>query len=132
MPQPLSQSPYVKGAANLIALIWVAIGANAMVRPRSGLEIFQFPLPASPEARNLVDNLMIIYGVRDVFMGVAMYAAVIFGTNKALGWITIAASAVAYVDGFVSIAQIGGGQWNHWGYAPVLTVVGSLLAGIAD
>lgn len=75
---------------------------------------------------------MIIYGARDVFMGLAVYATVYFGDRKALGWILISGSAVAFVDGAVCLRQIGSGQWNHWGYAPVLTVLGGLLLGILD
>ena len=63
-------------------------------------------------------------------MALAMFAATRFGDRKTLGWIMVAGSGVAFADGFIVKAQIGKGEWNHWGYAPVLTVVGSLLLGV--
>jgi len=74
---------------------------------------------------------MIVYGARDIFMGLALYAAAYTGNRKTLGWITLAGSAVAFVDGVVCW-QAGKGEWNHWGYAPMLTVVGGLLLGALD
>lgn len=128
----LSQQSYLKLAATAFATIWLGFGVNALVRPTNALEIFEFDPPASAADKKLVDSLILLYGVRDLFMGLAVYAAAYFGNHKTLGWILIAGSGVAYVDGFVVKAQIGRGEWNHWGYAPALTVVGSLLAGIMD
>ena len=80
----------------------------------------------------VVDGLMIIYGARDIFMGLAIYFAALFGDRKLLGWILIAGSGVAFVDGAVCRAQVGKGEWNHWSYAPILTAVGAALLGILD
>jgi hypothetical protein len=66
---------------------------------------------------------MVIYGVRDIFMGLVIYSAAYFGDRKTLGCILIAGSGVAFVDGAVCRAQ-GKGEWNHWSYAPILTAVG--------
>jgi hypothetical protein len=79
----------------------------------------------------MVDSLMAIYGVRDIFMGAAIYAASYFGTRSTLGWILIAASSVAFADGSVCWTH-GQGHWNHWGYAPMIAVTGSLLLGVFD
>ncbi len=59
-------------------------------------------------------------------MGLAMYAAAWTGEKKALGWITLAASAVAVADGAVCW-HAGKGEWGHWSYAPTLTIIGCLL-----
>ena len=128
-----------------------------MVRPASALAPFELDVPIG--ARELVDKLMVIYGVRDIFMGVAMYAAAASASASAstataatagaagaaagsrggkgdharrmLGWIVVAGSGVAFVDG--AVCRLGGkGEWNHWGYAPLLTVVGALLLGVLD
>lgn len=61
-------------------------------------------------------------------MGLTIYAAGFLGTRKSLGWTLIATSAVAFADGAVCWSQ-GHGQWNHWGYAPVLAIIGGLLVG---
>jgi hypothetical protein len=56
----------------------------------------------------------------------------VFGHRKSLGWILLAGSAVAFVDSAVCRAQVGKGEWNHWGYAPMLTAIGSVLLGVLD
>lgn len=65
-------------------------------------------------------------------MGLAIYSAAYFGERKSLGWILIAGSAVAFVDGAVCRVMVGKGEWNHWGYAPMLTAVGGVLVGGLD
>jgi len=65
---------------------------------------------------------MVVYGVRDIFWGLAIYIAAHFGDRKALGWTLVAGSAVAFADGAVCWAN-GKGEWNHWGYAPLMTAV---------
>lgn len=104
---------------------------NAILRPDHALTFFEWEAPAAASDKRLVNSLMIIYGVRDIFMGLAMSVTAYFGNRKAMGWILIAGSGVAFADGVVCWNQ-GKGEWNHWGYAPMLTVVGSLLLGILD
>lgn len=62
-------------------------------------------------------------------MGTAIYAAACLGDRKTLGYILIAGSAVAFVDGAVCKMIVGKGEMNHWGYAPVVAVVGGMLLG---
>jgi hypothetical protein len=127
-----SQSSSLLVAASIFATIFIGFGINAILRPENALEFFEFQALASTADKNLIDGLMIVYGVRDIFMGVALYSAAYFGSRKSLGWILIAASGVAFVDGFVCQIYAGNGEWNHWGYAPILTVVGSVLLGVLD
>ncbi|KAF2807398.1 uncharacterized protein BDZ99DRAFT_573231 [Mytilinidion resinicola] len=126
--------------------IFIAFGVNAMLRSRHSLAFFPFPDPAtstSPASQDfieLLDALLVIYGARDIFMGIAILAAATFGDRegRALGWIMAAAGAVAGVDGWVvrGFEAAGGnggargGEWGHWGYAPVLGVVGGVLVGL--
>lgn len=127
----LSESRPLRIAANVFATIWIGFGINGMLRPRNALEFFEFEAPASAADAKVIDSLMIVYGARDIFMGLAVYAAACFGDRRSLGWILISGSLVAFVDGAVCWRQ-GKGEWNHWGYAPMLTVVGSMLLGILD
>ncbi|KAI0711133.1 hypothetical protein C8T65DRAFT_647604 [Cerioporus squamosus] len=127
----ISRSPILLLAATAFGTIFVAFGVNAIVRPAHALTFFEFARPpVSAADRQLVDSLMIIYGARDIFMGLAMYAAAFFGNRRALGAIVLAASAVAFVDGAVCKMN-GEGEWSHWGYAPMVAVVGALLLGPA-
>jgi hypothetical protein len=126
-----SQSPSLRIAASVFATIFIGFGINGILRPRNALEFFEFKAPASAPDADLVDNLVVIYGARDVFMGLAIYSTAYFGDRKALGWILIAGSGVAFVDGAVCWTQ-GKGEWNHWSYAPILAAVGSVLLGVLD
>lgn len=114
--------------ATAFATTFIGFGINAMARPENALSWFEWDYPAAADvaARQLVDRIMFIYGARDIFMGVALYAAAFFGSRRALGAILVACSAIAGVDG-VACRMAGQGEWGHWGYAPVLTVVGALL-----
>jgi Domain of unknown function (DUF4267) len=126
-----SQSPYLRIAASFFATIFVGFGINGIVRPRNALTFFEFQSPAAAADKKMVDSLMVVYGARDIFMGLAIYAAAYFGDNQTLGWILLAGSGVAFIDGAVCKAH-GKGEWNHWGYAPMITAVGSLLLGVLD
>lgn len=128
----LSQSPSLLIAATVFATIFVGFGVNAIIRPENALEFFEFKAPALDSDKKVVDGLMAIYGARDIFMGLAIYTVTYFGDRKSLGWILIAGSAVAFVDGAVCRIQVGKGEWNHWSYAPMLTAVGCVLLGILD
>lgn len=127
-----SQSLSLRIAASVFATISVGFGINAILRPLNALTFFEFETPASASDKKLVDNLMVIYGARDIFMGLAIYSAAYFGDRKTLGCILIAGSGVAFVDGAVCWAQKSNAEWNHWGYAPILAAVGSVLLGILD
>ncbi|GLB39384.1 putative protein with domain of unknown function (DUF4267) [Lyophyllum shimeji] len=128
----LSQSSFLVLAATVFATIFVGFGVNAILRPENALEFFEFQPPAAASDKKVVDGLMVVYGARDIFMGLAMYSAAYFGNRKSLGWILIAGSAVAFVDGAVCRVYVGKGEWNHWSYAPMLTAVGSVLVGVLD
>ena len=128
----LSQSSSLPIAASVIGTIFLGFGIKFCLQPSSSIPFFEFKAPTSTPDQKIADALTLLYAVRDIFMGVAIYAATYFGNRKSLGWILIAASGVAYADGFIVKAQIGKGEWNHWGYAPMLTVVGSLLLGALD
>ncbi|GAA5842611.1 hypothetical protein JCM11251_007741 [Rhodosporidiobolus azoricus] len=106
--------------------IFILAGINCFFDPVSALAFFEFSLPSSPAERQLVTSLLAVYGARDIFMGVAAYATAYYGSRKALGWVTLAGGAVAAVDGAVC-KLANGGEMNHWGYAPVLVVLGVVL-----
>lgn len=126
--------PLLTLASTAFATIFIAFGINPIARPAHALSFFDLapPAPATHD-RTVVDSLMIVYGARDIFMGLALYAVAVFGSRKALGWILVAAAGVAGVDGAVVRAWGTGvgGEWAHWGYAPAVGVVGlGLVAGL--
>jgi hypothetical protein len=127
----MSQSPYISLLTTVMGIIPIGIGINAILRPAHALSLFEFERPVAPRDQSLVDSLMIVYGARDVFMGLAISAAGFFGTRKSLGWTLIASSGVAIADGAVCWSH-GLGAWNHWGFVPVLAIIGGLLVRQSD
>lgn len=121
-----SRTAALKLAAYAFATIFIGFGLNAFLRPAHALTFFEFLTPATTADRHVVDSLMYIYGVRDIFMGVAIYTAAWAGIKTSLGVTVIAARGVAFVDGAACFAH-GQGHWNHWGYVPMVTAVGALL-----
>ncbi|WVN90648.1 uncharacterized protein L203_105890 [Cryptococcus depauperatus CBS 7841] len=111
--------------------IFIGFGINAILRPENALSFFELDYPTTRTEKSIIDSLMIVYGARDVFMGLTLYITAAYNNSRSLGWTLLAASGVAYVDGMVCWAN-GHGEWNHWGYAPMITVVGALLLGICD
>jgi Domain of unknown function (DUF4267) len=78
-----------------------------------------------------VSDLLAVYGVRDIYMGISIHVAAFLGTRSSLGWTLVSAGAVAFLDGLVCWRN-GKGQWNHWGYAPMFAGVGAVLLGLFD
>ena len=115
--------------AHLVAFIFLSFGLNAIFRPESALAVL--PLSASVTAETTINALIYLYGVRDIFMGLAIEAAAITGTRKTLGYILIAGTGVALGDGIVvkGASPGEGNEWGHWSYSPLLAIVGAWLIG---
>ncbi|KAF4628985.1 hypothetical protein G7Y89_g9165 [Cudoniella acicularis] len=100
-PSRLSQSLTLRIAASVFATLFIGFGINALLNPTHALTFFEMAPPSSPYDKTVVDALMAVYGVRDIFMGVAIYAAAYYGESKSLGWIVLSGSAVAFADGAI-------------------------------
>lgn len=141
---PLSTLPYLDLAACFCATIFIGFGILGFVNAPKALSFFELPYPqgsaskgptkrgSEAEFKKTMDALSVVYGVRDIFMGAALYAASIYGTRQTLGWIVIAAGCVAATDGAVCKFMVGKGEMNHWSYAPVMIVLGSVMLGAFD
>jgi hypothetical protein len=119
-------------AAGTVGTIFIGFGLNGMLRPKQALSFFKFDPPTLLQDKKVVKALVIIESSRDIFIGLAIYAASYHGHRRALGCIVVTAGLVAFVDGAVCLATFGKGYWVHWGYAPVVTTIGGLLLGIPD
>lgn len=160
---PLSTIPYYEPIACIYATIFVGFGILYLVNIPKALSFFEITYPdiktadkATPAdntdspyrkellaAKHTIDTMSIVYGVRDMYMGAAIYAAAACGTRMTLGWILMAAASVAAADGgacwWMNVrgkkGKVGlgdGGVWNHWSYAPVLLVLGLVGVGGLD
>ena len=138
----LSTLPYLELAASFYATIFIGFGILWFVNPSTALSFFELPYPqitskspskkALANAKRAADAMSVAYGVRNIFMGAAIYAAALFGTRQALGWIVIAAGCVAGTDGAVCKFMVGKGEMNHWSYAPVMVILGAVMLGAFD
>ncbi|RJE16793.1 integral membrane protein, partial [Aspergillus sclerotialis] len=81
-----SPSLPLKLASTAIGTIFIGFGINAILRPQHALSFFEFDYPVAngDATKTLIDNLMLIYGVRDIFMGLVIYIAA-RGNKKVLG-----------------------------------------------
>jgi Domain of unknown function (DUF4267) len=129
--RPLSHSAPLLLAATVFGTIFLGFGINALLRPSHALTFFEVHL--TPEdLSSLITGAVIVYGIRDIFMGLAILFPAYFRARKVLGWILMAAAAVAVGDGVVCKVYVGSGEWGHWGYAPAVAGVGVVLAGVLD
>ncbi|KAL4865139.1 hypothetical protein BDV12DRAFT_175095 [Aspergillus spectabilis] len=127
----ISQHAGLRIAANASALMAIGFGINALLRPAHALTFFEWERPTTLPEQQLVDSLLYVYGVRDIFWGLAIYIASAYGTRQSLGLTIIAGSAVAFADGAICYTW-GHGEWGHWSYAPLHTALGAALLGVFD
>ncbi|KAL4898950.1 hypothetical protein BDW74DRAFT_184226 [Aspergillus multicolor] len=127
----VSNHPALGFAANTLALVGIGFGVNALLRPAHALSFFEWEMPAPPAEKKLVEGLLYVYGVRDIFWGLAFYIANTFGTRKSTGWTFVAGSLVAFADGAICYSY-GKGEWGHWSYAPMMTALGAAFLGLFD
>jgi hypothetical protein len=128
----ISQSLSLRIASGVISVFACGVGVNAILRPQTALKLLEFPTPAASSDQKLVNNLMRIYGARNIAMGLSTAITAYLGHTTALGCIFFGNSIVAVVDGFVSRDQIGRGEWNHWGFLSISFGLGSALLGVFD
>ena len=139
---PLSALPYLEVVAFAQATIFVGFGVLWFIDIPKALSFFEIKYPRVPlkgpnkndlvAAKLTMDLMAIVYGIRDIFMGAAIYIAIFAGTRIVLGWMLVAAGMVAGVDGVACKVLVGMGQMNHWSYAPILVVLGSTMLGALD
>lgn len=127
----VSQSTPVTIATILFGFIAIGFGIFDLVDPTGGLTFFEFEPPVLASTKAVYDSFIYLIGIRDIFVGIAILATLYTGNRAVAGWIITAFSAVAFGDGVICY-QHGKGEWNHWGYAPMLTICGALLMGVAD
>lgn len=128
-----SQSPYLPNAAAAFACFPALVGFAGLFEPRLVLAgAFEFELPASAKDQKLVDSLMRLFCVRDLFLGGVALAAWYYEDNRTLGAIMLMGSGVVFTDGAVNQHQTGAGGWKHWPFVPVMAGIGAGLLGWLD
>lgn len=124
MPSPIS----LVTIGGLSGAIPIGFGINLFLRPAHGLSFFEIPFPSPTSADyTTVAALTQAYAVRDIFMGVAVFAAAAHGARRTLGWILLATAAVGVADGVVCLNFKTGAETNHFSYAPMIALLGAAL-----
>lgn len=137
--RPPISSLFARGTL-LVSLLPALVGINAVLRPSSALEMLGFRSSfaglstSSPSPTDEQDRLALaltqMYGARQLSLGLTTIAAFSVSDDPVvLGAIMLAGIPIAVIDGFVSKALTGKGQWGHWAAVPVSLVLGLGLFG---
>lgn len=122
----MAENHLLPSIAALAGLVPTALGINAIFRPRAGLHVIDFPSPKDAESHKLVDNLMLMYGARDVAVGLPILLAWYFD-RRALGWLMIVNTVIPCVDAWAARRQTGKGEWMHLPFAALGAGLGAAL-----
>lgn len=136
-PTLLSHSPALTYTALAIGTTFVGFSINALVRPASALSFMadqKLPpqTPSTEKEYKVIKTLLHFYAARNAFMGLGIYVAAYAGERSVLGALVVLGGGVAFADGLACKVDTGRGEWDHWGYAPVLVGVGLGLLGVMD
>ncbi|KAI6914165.1 hypothetical protein KC318_g942 [Hortaea werneckii] len=136
--QPGSALPiWTRIAASAIATIFLGFGFNFTAYPNEAVAFFFEKNPSFAAAGSaakysndtVVRTFILLYAIRDISIAAALYAAAFFDTTdgKLLGMILIFGGCTAVGDGVICKAVIGFGEWDHFGYAPMLLGLGGYV-----
>ncbi|EMC95908.1 hypothetical protein BAUCODRAFT_148763 [Baudoinia panamericana UAMH 10762] len=125
-------SQILPNTAAVIGIFPSVMGVACLINPRFGFSVFDQRPVSNPESQKLVDNLMRLFGARDVYLGLTNLIAWQLNDRVMLGYCTLLGTGVVIVDGLVQKWQTGEGEWRHWGFVPVTALLGAGLAGWLD
>lgn len=111
--------PYLATSGALYGLLPLTIGLNALLRPSSGLAVFQIPPPREPYGHKVALGLIRIYGARNTTLGACVLAMWYYSDFRMMGWACLGSCLMALTDGFVARNIVGRTEWNHWGIVPL-------------
>lgn len=102
-----------------------------MIAPRRGYSLYGFSSsPSNAVDWAVMERVMVLYGVKDVFMAAAIWSATWTGTRRSAGLVLLAAGLAAGVDGWVVKTEAGEGEWAHWGYGCLVALLGLVMGGL--
>ena len=122
----MANNRLLSNIAGFAGLVPTALGINAILRPRSALRVIDFPPPKDAESQKLVDNLMLMYGARDIAVGLPVLLAWYFD-SRALGWLMLVNAVIPCVDAWAARRQTGKGEWMHLPFAALGVGLGATL-----
>ncbi|KAI7479630.1 hypothetical protein KC351_g7429 [Hortaea werneckii] len=124
-------------AASAIATIFLGFGLYFTAYPNAAVAFFFDKDPSFASAGiaakysddTVVQTFILLYAIRDIFIAAALYAAAFLDIidGKLLGMILIFGGCTAVGDGVICKTVIGFGEWDHFGYAPMLLGLGGYM-----
>ncbi|KAI7479057.1 hypothetical protein KC357_g4232 [Hortaea werneckii] len=124
-------------AASAIATIFLGFGLYFTAYPNAAVPFFFDKDPSFAAAGSaakysndaVVQTFILIYAIRDISISAALYAAAFLDVNdgKLLGMILVFGGCTAVGDGVICKTVIGFGEWDHFGYAPMLLGLGGYV-----
>ena len=117
-------STLLKYANAHFATMPILVGTAILIRPDS-IAPFMFknaPLPSADT--EIVDILLKGFAIRDIYLGISLWAAIATGSRKVIGFCLLGGLGVAAVDGYALHQALGRGLIDHWAFLPVLLVCG--------
>ncbi|KAF1961234.1 putative integral membrane protein [Byssothecium circinans] len=124
----LSDSRILPYLSTFLGTVTFGFGVHYVLAPRSAFSNFGFAAPTFELP--LIDAIMVLYGFKDLYMGISIWAATWAGNRKVAGINVLALGLCALGDGYVVKSVAGSGEWNHWGYGSVAVGVGSVMLGL--
>ncbi|CAI6333765.1 unnamed protein product [Periconia digitata] len=116
-----------------LGTVTIGFGLHYTLFPRSAFNNFGFAPPSSsvkPSDLELLDSILILFGAKDLFVGVSIWAAALSGNKRLTGVNILALGLCAALDGWIvkrSEGVVAGAEWGHWGYGSVALVLGAVM-----
>ena len=102
-----------------------------MLYPHDSYSLYGFSSePMSLADWEVLERVMILQGVKDMFMTAAIFASAWYGTRKSAGLLLLAASACAGIDRYVVGKEAGTNHSNHRGYGGLIDVLEAVMMGL--
>ncbi|KAF2119867.1 hypothetical protein BDV96DRAFT_641739 [Lophiotrema nucula] len=110
-------------ATTVFGTITLGFGVHYIVNPAAAIYNFSpaITTPTQPNDVRTMKAILLLFGAKDVFVGIALLSAVLYGRPKMRGILRLALGLCAAYDGYVMKNLTGTGEWNHWGYGSMQT-----------
>ena len=109
----------------------IIVGIGLLLKPAYISKLIFRDAPISHQTganTELVDILRAGFASRDIYMGLMLWSALWTGDRRAIGRSLLIALVVVVIDGWALQSAMGKGLWDHWGFIPVVLVVGGKQA----
>lgn len=104
----ISKHPIFPWIATIFGTIMFGFGVAYTCFPRDAFSTFGFPSPTTPADLKLMDAVMILYGVKDLYMGISVWATTWLGSRRLAGLLLFAGALCAGEVCGVSGDEYGG------------------------